>query len=57
MIQYFRSAMDNILAKRAAIFGKYDALRVQYPALPEKLRDFQVGLMISILKGQGFFIV
>ena len=49
--------MENILAKRAAIFGKYDALRVQYPALPEKLRDFQVGLMISILKGQGFFIV
>ena len=29
MIQYFRSAMDNILAKGAAIFDKYGALRVR----------------------------
>ena len=35
-------AMDDILAKRAEIFNKYETLRLHHSALPVQLKDFQV---------------
>ena len=41
--------MDDIMTKRADVFERYAALREQYPALPEVLREFQVCSMMSVL--------